>query len=129
MEQEVAATAHGSSFYTRKTSFSRRGLTSDFALSSRAALPLRNVCITKTQICCYSIPPADVQYTEHTRWLQLSSCLNHNFFQYFFFSSLRKMATRESGLERVLLSFREYGQHSRGTDLVLYFQGPSAVWC
>lgn len=128
MKQEVAATAHSSSFLNRKTSFSRRGLTSDFVLSSRAALPLRNVCITKTQICCYSIPPADVQYTAHTRWLQLSSCLNHDFFQYCF-SSLRKMATRESGLKGVLLSFREYGQHSCGTDPVLYFQGPSAVWC
>lgn len=33
---------------------------------SSRALPLRNVCITKTQICCYSIPP-DVQYTAHTQ--------------------------------------------------------------
>lgn len=25
--------------------------------------------------------------------------------------------------------FREYGQHSNGTDLILYCQGPSVVWC
>lgn len=39
------------------------------------------------------------------------------------------MATRDAGLKGSPLSFREYGQHSCGTDLVLYFQGPSVVWC
>lgn len=62
MEQEAAAMALVIQLPLRLNS------TSDLAFPSRAALPLRNVCITKTQICYYSIPPAPPgsQYTAHT---------------------------------------------------------------
>lgn len=111
---------HSLSYITRWIFFPwllplRSNWTDDFAFSSRG-LPLRNVCITKTQICWCTV------HSTHTSCLQLSSCFNHHFFQ-----SL-KMATRESGLKASPISFREYGQSSHGTDLVLYSQGPSVVW-
>lgn len=110
--------------------FSRWGWTqpTDFAFSSRAALPLRNVDITKTQICCYTtlLQMYSIQHTHTSATTELSPqppLLSLSF------SSLRKWLLENLGLVDPPLSFKERGQSSCGTDPVLYFQGPSVVWC
>lgn len=76
---------------------SRWGLTPPLSLLlfyfSVGALPLRNVCITKTQICCYSKSSRCTAHSTHTSRLQLSSPLKNDPLQF----SIRKWLLENLG--------------------------------
>lgn len=109
-------------------------LVSAFTFSSRAALRLRNVKL-KLKSAATTSPLAPLCcrctiYSTHTQWLQLSSYLSHHLLHCLltlllssFGEWLRENLDSNNKCIPPFLLFREYGQHSCGTALVLGFSG------